>query len=125
MGNYDGAEIYELVGFYMLSVLGKVNGVENVGLYMDDRLACLHKINGPGSDKIRKDIVRTFRENFGLNIIITTNLKVINFLDVIFDLCTRNANLIRDRTTHLPISMSSQTIHLISSRNRQRAFQKE
>ena len=89
MGNYDGAEIYELVGLYMLSVLGKVNGVENVGLYMDDRLACLHKINGPGSDKIRKDIVRTFRENIGLNITITTNLKVINFLDVIFDLCTR------------------------------------
>ena len=45
-------------------------------------------MSGPGSDKIRKDIVRTFRENFGLKITITTNLKIVNFLDVTFNLCT-------------------------------------
>ena len=53
MGSYDGAEICEL---------------------MVDGLACLHKISGPASDKIRKDMIRTFRENFGLKITITTNL---------------------------------------------------
>ena len=41
MGNYDGAEICELVGFYVLSILGKVYGIQNVGLYRDDGLACL------------------------------------------------------------------------------------
>ena len=67
MGSYDGAEICEL---------------------MVDGLACLHKISGPASDKIRKDMIKTFRENFGLKITITTNLKTVNFLDVTFSLCT-------------------------------------
>ena len=65
MGSYDGAEICEFVGLY---ILGRVNGIQNVGLYRDDGLACLHKISGPASDKIRKDMIRTIRENFGLNI---------------------------------------------------------
>ena len=52
MGSYDGAEIYELVGLYILSVL--VHEGKNVGLYRDGNLACLDKISGPPSDKIRK-----------------------------------------------------------------------
>ena len=88
MGSYDGAEICELVGLYILYFLGKVYGIQNVGLYRDDGLSCLHKISGPASDKIRKDRIRTFRENFGLKITITTNLKTVNFLDVTFNLCT-------------------------------------
>ena len=46
MGCYDGAEICELVSLYILSFLGKVYGIQNVGLYRDDDLACLHKISG-------------------------------------------------------------------------------
>ena len=88
MGSYDGAEICELVGLYILSFLGKVYGIQNVGLYRDDGLACLHKISGPASDKIRKDMIRKFWENFGLKITLTTNSKTINCLDVTFNLCT-------------------------------------
>ena len=33
-------------------------------------------------------MIRTFRENFGLKITITTNLKTVNFFDVTFNLCT-------------------------------------
>ena len=88
MGSYDGAEICELVGLYILSFLGKVYGIQNVGLYRDDGLACLHKISGPASGKIWKDTIRTFRQSFGLKITITTNLKTVNFLDVTFNFCT-------------------------------------
>ena len=88
MGSYDGAEICEFVGLYILSFLWKVYGIQNVGLYRDNGLACLHKISGPALDKIRKDMIRTFRENFGLKITIPTNLKTVNFLDVTFNLCT-------------------------------------
>ena len=87
MGSYDGAEICELVGLYILSFLGKVCGIQNVGLYRDDGLACFRKISGPSSDKIQKDMIRTFRENFGLKITIATNLKTVSFLDVIFNFC--------------------------------------
>ena len=85
MGSYDGAEICEFVGLY---ILGRVNGIQNVGLYRDDGLACLHKISGPASGKIWKDTIRTFRQSFGLKITITTNLKTVNFLDATFNLCT-------------------------------------
>ena len=80
MRSYDGAEICELVGLNILSFLGKVYGIQNVGFYRDDGLACLHKISGPAPDKIR--------ENFGFKITITTNLKTVNFLDATFNLCT-------------------------------------
>ena len=86
MESYDGAEICELVGLYILSFFGKAYGIQNVGLYRDD---CLLKISGPASDKIRKDMIRTFRKNFGLKITITKNLKTVNFLDATFNLCTR------------------------------------
>ena len=88
MGNYDGAEICELVSLYILSILGKVYGTQNLGLYQDDGLPYLHKISGPASDKIWKDIIRTFWENFHLKITMTTNLKTVNFLDVTLKLCT-------------------------------------
>ena len=89
MESYDGAEVCKFVGLYILSFLGKVYGIQNVGLYGDDCLACLLKISGPASDKIWKDMIRTFGENFGLKITITTNLKTVHFLDATFNLCTR------------------------------------
>ena len=88
MGSYDGAKFCGLVSLYILSILGKVHAIRNVGLYREDGLACLYKVSGPASDKLRKYIIRTFRENFGLKITITTNLKIVIFLDVTFDLCT-------------------------------------
>ena len=69
------AEICKLVGWYILSIFGKVYVIPNVDPYRDDGLSCLHKIGGPASDKIQKDIIRTFRENFGLKITVTANLK--------------------------------------------------
>ena len=73
---------------YILSFLGKVYGIQNIGFYRDDGLACLRKISRPASDKIWKDMIRTFWENSGLKITITTNLKIVNFLDFTFNLCT-------------------------------------
>ena len=77
MRSYDGAEISELVGLYISSVLGKVYRAQNVNLYRDDGLSCLHKISGPAPDKIRKDIIRTFREKLGWKITTATNLKIV------------------------------------------------
>ena len=125
MESYDGAEICELIGLSILSILGKVDELQNVGLYRDDGLACLYKFSGPVSEKTPNEIIRTFRENFGFKIIITTNLKIFNPLDVHSIYASEVANLIRTPTTHLPIPMLNQTIHLISSRHYHTAFKKE
>ena len=61
MGSYDGVEICELVGLSILSILGKVYGIQNVVLYRNNGLACFRKVSGPASDKMRKDMIKTFR----------------------------------------------------------------
>ena len=38
MGSYDGAEVCELVGIFILNILAKLFGKSNVGLYRDDGL---------------------------------------------------------------------------------------
>ena len=84
MGSYDGAEICDKVGLYMLSKLQNLN--LNIGLYRDDGLAT--GFQTPRQlDIIKKKLCKIFKDN-GLSITIQANLKVVNFLDVTLDLNT-------------------------------------
>ena len=73
MGSFDGAEICELVGLYLLDKLSSLIGRENVGLYRDDGLAAINSSSGSVLDKMRKNIIALFKDE-GLSIIIETNL---------------------------------------------------
>ena len=84
MGSFDGAEICDLVGLFILSQLQKLD--LNIGLYRDDGLAV--GIQTPRQLEIIKlKICKIFKEN-QLSITIDANLKVVNFLDVTLDLNT-------------------------------------
>ncbi len=85
MGSYDGAEICELVGLFILNKLGQKFGKENIGLYRDDGLAIMKNKSARLADKTRKELHKCF-EQFGLKITAEANLHVVNFLDVTFDL---------------------------------------
>ena len=85
MGSYDGAEVCELVGLFILNDLCNEYGKDNIGLYRDDGLAIFKHTSGPQAERIRKDITRRFKTH-GLNITIQTNRKIVNYLDVTFDL---------------------------------------
>ena len=85
MGSYDGAEVCELVGLYILDELSKFLNKNDVGLYRDDGLIVLKNKNGHESDKIKKTIIKTFK-TIGFQIDININLKVVDFLDVTFNL---------------------------------------
>ena len=87
MGSFDGAEVCELVGLYLLDKLSKLLGKDNVGLYRDDGLAAVKSTSGPVLDKMRKNIITLFK-NEGLGITIDTNLIETDFLDVTFNLTT-------------------------------------
>ena len=65
MGSYDGAEICELVGLFILSALEKRFG-KNIGLYRDDGLALLNTCSGRLADKARKDLTNILKD-FGLD----------------------------------------------------------
>ena len=72
MGSYDGAEICELVGLFILERLGETFGHENIELYRDDGLAALKNVNGRQADKSRKTLIEIFN-GFGLKITVQTN----------------------------------------------------
>ena len=84
MGCYDGAEICELVGLYLLNLLSGF-GKENIGLYRDDGLAVFKDISGPESERIKKGITKIFKKH-GLLLEITSNKKQVDYLDITFDL---------------------------------------
>ena len=73
VGSFDGAEICEIVRIYLLEKLPPLLGKENFGLYRDDGLATVNSSSGPALDRIRKDIISTFK-NEGLSITIEANL---------------------------------------------------
>ena len=50
MGSFDGLEICELVGLYLLDKLSNLIVRENVGLYRDDGLAAINSSSGPVLD---------------------------------------------------------------------------
>ena len=87
MGSFDGAETCEIVALYLLSKLSKVIPPSQLGLYRDDGLGMIPNANGPKMDKLRKDIIKIFK-NEGLNVTCESNLKETDFLDVTFNIET-------------------------------------
>ena len=85
MGSFDGAEVCELIGLFLLNNLSEKYGKNNVGLYRDNGLVLLRNASGPQSERTKKDITREFKKQ-GLNISISTNLKICNFVDVTLSL---------------------------------------
>ena len=85
MGSYDGAEVCELVGLFILHQLFQLVGVKNIGIYRDNGLAILENASGPTSERIKKKIIKLFHQH-GFNITAKTNLVQTNFLDVTFNL---------------------------------------
>ena len=85
MGCYDGAEVCELVGTYILNKLKNVTNKENIGLYRDNGLGIFQNIPKIETKRKKKEIVKVFKD-CGLSITIKCNLKSIDFLDITFDL---------------------------------------
>ena len=85
MGSYDGAKVCELIGIYIQSLLTNILSSDNMGLYRDDGLFILRKINKQQTGKIRKKIISIFK-NINFKIEIVTNLTEVDFFDVTFNL---------------------------------------
>ena len=85
MGAFDGAEVCELIGTYLLHTIAQKYEKKDIGLYRDDGLGVLSNTSGPQNERIKKDFVKIFREK-GLEITIKCNQKITDFLDVTLDL---------------------------------------
>ena len=69
----------------MLNILFKKYNKNNFGLYRDDGLAVLKSKSRPQPEQVKKNTRKIFKDH-GLDIIIQFNMKVVNFLDVNFNL---------------------------------------
>ena len=85
MESFHGAEVCQLVGIYILCSLAKLINKEDCGLYRDDGLLILRNVNGQQIDEMRKNIMKTFKD-IGFTIDVETNLKILDFLDIKFNL---------------------------------------
>ena len=89
MGSYDGAEVCELAGLYILHKLtsGKdpIFKKEFVGLYRDDGLAVFKGSARDAETKIKRKVKQVFREE-GLEITTEAACQITDFLDIVLDL---------------------------------------
>ena len=85
MGAYDGAEVCELVGTFMLSKIANKYRKNDIGLYRDDGLAVFKNKSGPQNERIKKELQEIFKSN-GLDIVIQCNRKSVDYLDVTLNL---------------------------------------
>ena len=87
MGAYDGAEVSEICGLYMLHKIIDIKKLfkkEEIGIFRDDGLSVM-KGTGHEKDKTRKALILAFKEE-GLSITWEINIKKVHFLDVLLDL---------------------------------------
>ena len=68
-----------------MEVSKKILPKSNFSIYQDDGLALLKNLNGQGTDKVRKNIIRVFKD-IGFSLEIETNLKEVDFLEVSLNL---------------------------------------
>ena len=85
MGYYDGVEVCELVGTYLLNKLKVAIAKEIMGLYRDDGLGIFKNMSGPEVERKKKELAKIFKNN-ELSIIVKTSLKTVDSLDIYFDL---------------------------------------
>ena len=85
MGSYDGAEVCELIGAFMLNELSNIIDKKHIGLYRDDGLGIMGRIGGPEIERRKKKIIQTFKKH-KLDITVLTNLKGVDYLDIEFSL---------------------------------------
>ena len=59
---YDGAEVYELVGTFLLEKISEICKEGDIGLYRDDGLAVFGDKSGTQLEKIKKKLQKLFKE---------------------------------------------------------------
>ena len=65
--------------------LAKLINKKYCGLYRDDGLLILRNVNGQQSDRMRKNIIKIFKD-IGFTIDVETNLNIADFLHITFNL---------------------------------------
>ena len=74
MGCYNGSEVWELIGSFILNKLTPIVNKSDIGSYQDDGLGILYNVSKPEPERKKKAKVTAFK-GYGLSITIQYNLK--------------------------------------------------
>ena len=107
MGAFDGAEVAELIGLFLLYKFEQEFPQLNFGLYRDDGLGVHTKLPGPVATRTTKRISEFFK-TYGFSITICMNLTAVDFLDITLDL---------DSKEHWPYRKPNSSIQYINSKS--------
>ena len=108
-GCYDGAEICELVRIHIQNKLCKLMNKKDFGLCRDDGLGILRNTFGPEADRKRRNIIKIFEE-CGLSITCEVNKRIVDFLDVRFNLNDQNLRT-SQKAKNEPVYINKQSNH--------------
>ena len=109
MGAYDGAQISDLVGLFILNKIKTEIPEINFALYRDDGIAHHKKMRGQQIDKIRKKLHKVFNE-LGLKITVETALTKADFLDITLNIHENTFEPFR-KPNNTPLYINSQSNH--------------
>ena len=76
---------WETGNCFLLNEISKTYAKNYIGLYRDDGLAIFRNKSGPQSERIKKHIQSIFKSK-GLDIVIQSNIKIVNYLDITLNL---------------------------------------
>ena len=85
MGACDGTQVCKLTGIFLLNLLVRQYDTKIIRLYRDDGLSVFKDCIGLQMEKIKERLQKIFKNN-GLDVIIECNMKIVNYLDVTFNL---------------------------------------
>ena len=109
MGLYNSAQRADLIRIYTLDSLGWIIDLKLVGLYNNDGLVFIPDNNSPQNVKKHYKIIRVFNL-LGFEIEITSHLKIVNFLDIRFNLENNTFEPSR-KNTHTPTNINRNSNH--------------
>ena len=85
MTNYANLLVFTSYVYILYLHLIKLINKKGCGLYRDGRLLILQNVNGQQIDEMRKNIIKIFKD-IGFAIGVETNLKIVDFLEIRFNL---------------------------------------
>ena len=86
MGSYDGCEVCETVGLFIIYTIRQEFPQLDFGLYRDDGVGAMTITPKPEQVRTEKKLKAAFKKHFGLTITCDTGLNTINSLDVTFNM---------------------------------------
>ena len=109
MGAYNGAEVAELVGLYLLQQIKEALPRLDFNLYRDDGIAAYKSMRAQVIEQYRKRIIKIFKDN-GLTITLQFRLHQTNYLDASFDLANNSIKPYR-KPNDTPVYINKQSNH--------------